>query len=150
MDELEKICVICQKVCKISHKCICWAVCNKWIHLKCSKLTIKQYENYSYSNDCFCKLCVDSILPFQSLQNMEIIDLMFTKPNNQIPSDLISKNNYRCAKIFDDADNTKYYNVGEMQKIFAESTKNDLSIFHFNLRSLGKNKKKKLKNFFKK
>ena len=41
MDELEKICVICQKVCKISHKCICCAVCNKWIHLKCSKLTIK-------------------------------------------------------------------------------------------------------------
>ena len=148
MDELEKICVICQKVCKISHKCICCAVCNKWIHLKCSKLTIKQYENYSHSNDCYyCKLCVDSILPFQSLQNIEVIDLMLTKPNNQIPLDLISENNYRCAKIIDDADNTKYYNVGEMEKIFAESTKTDLSIFHFNLRSLRKNKEK-IEEFF--
>ena len=149
MDELEKICVICQKVCKISHKCICCAACNKLIHLKCSKLTIKQYENYSHSNDCYyCKLCVDSILPFQSLQNMEVIDLMLTKPNNQIPFDLISENNYRCAKIFDDADNTKYYNVGEMEKIFAESTKTDLKIFHFNLRSLRKNKEKMEKFFY--
>ena len=39
MYGLEKICVICQKICKISHKCICCAVYNKWIHLKCSKLT---------------------------------------------------------------------------------------------------------------
>ena len=76
----KKICVICQKVCKISHKCICCADCNKWIHLKCCKLTIKQYKNYSHFNDCYyCKLCVDSILPFQSLQNMEVIDLMLTK-----------------------------------------------------------------------
>ena len=122
MDESEKICIICQKVCNISDKCICCAVCNKWIHLKCSKLTIKQYENYSHSNDCYyCKLCLDSILPFQSLQNMEVIDLMLTKPNNQIPSDLISKNNYRCTKIFHNIDNTLYCNMREMQKYLVKA-----------------------------
>ena len=89
-----------------------------------------------------CRFKIESTHNFQSLQNMEVIDLMLTKPNNQIPFDLISENNYRCAKIFDDADNNKYYNVGEIENIFAESTKTDLSIFHFNLRSLRKNKEK--------
>ena len=37
--------------------------------------------------------------------------------------------------------------MGEMQKIFGESTKTDQSIFYFNLRSLRKHKEK-IEEFF--
>ena len=80
MPSLKRPCNLCQKPCKNNQKCIQCNICNSWIHLVCSKLTINQLNYYTVSNDCYyCKLCMDSILPFQSLENLKMVNSNETK-----------------------------------------------------------------------
>ena len=81
---------------------------------------------------------MDSILPFQSLENLKTVNSNETKT--------ITKDLFLPDFVYDETNKTKYYDTRETKKIFSKIKRNDLSIFHFNARSL-KKIKTKLKNF---
>ena len=89
-----------------------------------------------------CSACVSSTIPFLNLTNTELYSLLlfdnsdlsnFVEP---FPCDL-SAQNFQ----------TKYSTLNETGKMNHASKKKKLSYFHFNVRSLGKNKHK-LDDFF--
>ena len=57
--------------------------CLGWHHLKCSLLTIKNYNYYSSTNDLWlCICCRSQIFPFHSLSNTDINKLSFNSNCN--------------------------------------------------------------------
>ena len=56
--------------------------------------------------------------------------------------DITPKNADGSEVLSNNFEYSNYYDVTEMKKIFTKSSQNDLSIFHFNARSLKKNKEK--------
>ena len=133
--------IICHKLCKRNHKCVLCIICNKWYHKNCCKLTSKQYDQYISLNDIYyCKLCIDSIFSFQQLNDFNKINSSPPKIHiqNFTKFDIISKNAGGSEVLSNNFEYSTYYDVTEMKKIFTKSSPNDLSIFHFNARSLKK------------
>ena len=64
-------CVICNCIVKEYHKSICCDTCHKWVHIECSNVSDKQYEDYQTDSnlkfDCIqckypnCGLCETAI-----------------------------------------------------------------------------------------
>ena len=58
-------CTDCSKPVKSNQKAIQCDFCDLWIHLKCTKLTVSEYNLMSKSNDCFyCECCEDRLPNF--------------------------------------------------------------------------------------
>ena len=58
-------CTDCNKPVKSNQKAIQCDFCDLWIHLKCTKLTVSEYNLMSKSNDCFyCECCEDRLPNF--------------------------------------------------------------------------------------
>ena len=71
------ICPFCEKIVKTRDKGICWDLCSKWIHIKCTNLNDLDYE-YLKNNDktWYCKTRIQQVLPFCNKKiNPNIIDL---------------------------------------------------------------------------
>ena len=64
-------CSKCDLPFKKSQNSVCCDCCNKWLHLKCSGLTVYQLE--SIKNDTwFCKSCYNDIFPFHNIDNNKL------------------------------------------------------------------------------
>ena len=145
MADTMHTCVICHKLCKRNHKRLQCNICNKWYHKNCCKLTSKQYDQYIALNDIYyCKLCIDSLFPFQQLNDFNEINSSPQKIHIQHSTefDITPKNADGSEVLSNNFEYSNYYDVREMKKIFTKSSQNDLSILHFNARSLKKNKEK--------
>ena len=51
--------------------------CDSWIHIKCTNLTNKDYEHFINNNELpwYCKLCMNHIFPFTSLDPINFSDV---------------------------------------------------------------------------
>ena len=148
------LCSYCCKCLRGDTRLIC-AICNQSIHTKCSQLSQNDISNHLDDNDWYCANCMGSILPFNhiidnsefthelnnfyliqpidfdKLQSLNInpFNLNDNKDNNDlnINYDIPKPNdtcNYYCSDSFNDLTKDKI---------------SDLSIIHFNSRSLTKN-----------
>ena len=64
---------------------ICCEICNKWLHLRCSKLTKLQFSTIWKSNeDWFCESCVQEILPFAQIDNSKLKKLFINPQKSKI------------------------------------------------------------------
>ena len=54
-----------------NHKAIQCNNCNFWTHIKCDGIANSLYEKLivSTSSNYYCKICMDSVLPFQDLSD---------------------------------------------------------------------------------
>ena len=81
---------------------LCCDSCEKWLHLKCSGLTLVQLHNMK-NDTWFCKSCRPVIFPFDSIDNSKLLKcLEITKPKCelvQIPEfQTFNKNCQVCNK----------------------------------------------------
>ena len=133
-------------------------------HLKCSLLTIKNYNYYSSTNDLWLCICYRSqIFPFHSLSKTDIYKLSFNSNCNCLCSKSIAcsrLDSLPCLDILSSISNTphlteldvdlhlpsqtnfKYYTTHDFymsEEIRNSLIKKSFSAFHCNIRSLAAN-----------
>ena len=116
MVKLKFPCKLCKKSCKSNQKCINCDICNEWMHLKCTSLSLAQFLEYSD----------DSLLPFYCIPC-----LSENLPLNCLPSCYAGPTQ----------DGKGYLPVDNLELHFEKSNylSEDLVILHINTRSLTKN-----------
>ena len=122
-------CPCCQKTCKENHNCIFCTFCDRWIHLKCSKLKLKEFQMLSTSNDDYnCLKCskfiFENLLPFHAASDS---DFMSLSSNNVNSSN--STLNISLPKPYLSPSDIKHNHY----------KKHNLSFLSVNIRSLNKN-----------
>lgn len=141
-------CVKCSGECLKNTNCIRCDECLKWSHLKCTKLTRKQFENtdaYLCSQKCEVKT-----LPFNRLKDDEIDDIHDHKYNfrhNHKSVEKSSKKNKGLPQLNDGSNNLtetnevycEYINSNNVKDVLDVHDFNSLSLFHCNVASLKKN-----------
>ena len=63
-----------------NQRSICCNMCNKFYHLKCSKLTLASFFELSNNNETwYCNSCTEYIFPFNSINNSKLLNCMEIK-----------------------------------------------------------------------
>ena len=132
-----------------NHKAIQCDNCNYWTHIKCDGIDNSSYEKLKKSFSMyFCKICLESALPFQELNDDQFFLCQKGFPNEDVkstcqlfPSHKINTlfkeiNNFNQSNFEDESPSIdcKYYNADEIDNHFNASK---FSLFHLNIASLG-------------
>ena len=129
-------CIQCSKPCEINQSLIQCDVCNYWSHFKCTKLSNQQINDLTTSDQlCYYNKCPRDNLPFVARNDFEFID------ESNIHQPLfkeLNQTNYMFNKDGINNTNCKYRSMEWHSKNFVNASSN-LSIIHFNTRSLNKN-----------
>jgi len=85
MPGIKYPCAACKKSCRVNQKAIFCDICQKWIHLKCTNLTIKEFVLLGNSDTpyFYSECCID-IFSFQNLTDKEFKDNFSVKSKSQI------------------------------------------------------------------
>ena len=77
--------------------------CLKWFQLKCTVLSVKEYNYFSRTNDLWlCLYCRNEIVPFISLENHELVgQLVFNSNTECLWSGNISRLKLESLPSFD-------------------------------------------------
>ena len=117
-------CINCAKSCRSNQNCLCCDVCNNWIHLTCTRLNNSQFQKLAQSDEAyFCIKCLQDSLPFLN-----------EGPNKS--SICVSNTIEDCASKF--AIDCEYVDLLKFNEELT-SFATQISIVHFNTRSLEKN-----------
>ena len=160
----DTLCSKCSKAVGDNCRAIQCDNCLGFHHLKCSLLTIKNYNYYSSTNDLWlCICCRSQIFPFHSLSNTNINKLSFNSNCNYLCSKSIAcsrLDSLPCLDILSSISNTphlteldvdlhllsqtnfKYYTTHDFhmsEQIRNSFIKKSFSAFHCNIRSLAAN-----------
>ena len=140
------LCCICNLKCKLpttntnlsksTRKGIFCDICSNWYHLKCTKVTENELIEFNVSQQpYYYPKCLNESLPFENLNDIEIME----EPNNAATKQI---NSFAFPSIDDELvavnPNCCYRSVQWLSKNI--STKNTLSVLHFNTRSIPKDK----------
>jgi exonuclease III len=154
-------CPVCKKNVNINHRAICCDICNEWVHIKCNRLSEKDYKNLQNDPNkdgtvFHCIKCVSTILPFNSLTNldfysivqrgvllpievMENDQLSFLKCHEYINNlnEYVSSTQKENDEFSSPPIDCKYYTINEFIKTKFNPQKTT-SIFHINIHSIEK------------
>ena len=145
-------CGICLKNVGQHRKAIKCDSCGFWNHIKCEKIDDKMYEKLKKQDESlqtkhYCKICMEENLPFQKLSDNEFfisivknvefnedLDLTTSPPNwlKTLFTDFSLLNKDEPSSV-----DCKYYDLSSK---IPNSSKNNYSMFHINLASLGRHK----------
>ena len=132
-------CGLCKKSVHKNHRAILCDSCNSWIHIKCNKLSPKDYESLKDSTEEWnCIKCRSDILPFINYTDSPSSEDN-PSPNLELKHFLSKLNalDEEAEDISSDSVsgvNCKYYEVNEVST--CGSDMNNLSLFHLNIGSL--------------
>ena len=160
-----RTCKKCHKKIAKNHKKLCCTVCKQHIHIKCNKLTSKDFANLN-SNDkqklFYCIDCTTEIFPFSSLNDNQFymtankgilnsenvqLDLTLTEYQKEVCNNLntlINNNAFDLDTENDTEDvneeilpaiNCEYYTIDEFTSAKFNSAKN-FSVLHLNIHSI--------------
>lgn len=157
-------CPFCSLIVRDNCRAIECDCCAKWLHLKCTNMSLKAYKSLTLSNDLWlCQACRNSIFPFNNLDDSELLKFSFNSNTSCICSKNIAIANLQDMPLFDiisslsnvpllsssDPEenlpsqiNSKYYTLHEFHKskeIHSYFSNNSLSVLHCNIRSISAN-----------
>ena len=140
-------CQTCLRGCRKNQNCIECDICLKWFHLKCTNLSLSEFEAYTNNEQpYFCMSCYNDIFPFNTLSQEDFRKTinwkyMLHKLNNCTQLDSDPENDDMSSLVIDN----KYNSVKDFSNI-ADKCKgkkqNNLNLIHFNTRSPPKNRNK--------
>ena len=137
-------CVLCSKSCKSYQKCILCDLCDKWVHLSCTDLTILEFTTLANSTaSYYCSSCYSQIFPFHLLNNEELErSTGFYSKNSQNKKKTLIKANDNTPKYINSNLNssiktqeTQYCEV----KNIPSKVKQNFTILHVNIKSIKSN-----------
>ena len=133
-------------------------ICNWWVHHKCSKLTINQFNRFGASDDSYyCLKCVSDNLPFGKLSKSKLVcalNLEFSDSVNMTRLDAI-KNCMLCIECNTECNECticpdthricdtcsiacKYATIPEINMSYSDCNDKNLTVLHMNISSLTK------------
>ena len=119
--------------------------CLWWFHLKCTALSVKEYNYFAATCDLWlCLDCRNKIFPFNSVEDHELVELLVYNSNTDC---LCSDNNRNLSSIDIDLNlpsvtNFGYYSIHEFHSskdIRSTISDKAFSALHFDIRSLAAN-----------
>ena len=132
-------------------------ICTNWMHFKCSKLQIKQFNKLGRCSDpYFCKNCIQKNLPFTNTNTAtnkifrnEILDKNNQKSKyDQVTCNLCIECNMECEmcsscpdlfRVCDNCSRCKMVDMCSFTDLSSNSCNDEFFATHFNMRSLKKN-----------
>ena len=71
---------------------ICCDICNTWYHLKCTKISLKQFKSIFLADTCtwYCNFCLHEALPFSSINDNSLEKLSCPTKAQKYTSKMIS------------------------------------------------------------
>ena len=141
-------CGICHKNIPDHHKSVLCNHCNFWIHIKCTNISVAEYEGLQKEPDdvpWFCPMCTAVMFPFGSLDTNELSNLYNydfpswadSEPSFEITSSLINLPNlgdYDIDEHLPSKVNSSYHTLQDLSTLVTSD--NDLSLCHLNIRGL--------------
>ena len=140
-------------------------ICQNWVHHKCSKLTVNQFNKYGRTPTPFyCSNCINENIPFTKLSRPKLHKLnedglpVITNGRTSKPTvscslcvmcDSECDNCVNCPNIHrvcSSCIECKYLNISELNVLLNNRDCNDIAVIHLNIRSLWKHMSK-LENF---
>ena len=72
---------------------ICCDICNTWYHLKCTKISLKQFKSIFLADTCtwYCNFCLHEALPFSSINYNSLEKLSCPTKAQKYISKMISR-----------------------------------------------------------
>ena len=126
-------CIVCAKSCKSNQNAIYCDICQKWLHQKCSELSIKEFTELGKSNlPYFCIKCYETIFPYHNLNKAEFSEIHSNEGKSSLSNFLHMFDDNLC-----DFSNN-YITPENFYKQYATSTNDDFFMLHINTRSLNK------------
>ena len=119
-DVGKTICNIFKKICG-SQRAVKCSSCSEWQHCRCTKLTKMQISLYLNSNQSFCSVCSNDILPFQQVCDAEFREMFYNHFDMNTFKQITSSLN--DAPNIDDLikTNCKYQNIQCYKKCLSNS-----------------------------
>ena len=144
-------CGICSKTVGKRMKAVQCDLCNYWNHIKCDNVDNKTYESLKKSDQSqthFCKICKEEIFAFQTLSDEQYITSIVKDININENLNLKTNPTPALKVLINDLENhdndeesiainCNYY---DFSTPIPNSKKNNNSMFHLNLASLGLHK----------
>ena len=154
-------CPSCDKLCEDNEGaepsilCNC---CNRWMHLKCSKLRLKQFNKLGRCSDpYFCGKCIQNNLPFTKISGNDFAKNVM--PSGLSTPSVLSRTNTdpcclciechtdcdkcsNCPDLYRTCDNClkcETIDPISFNKMTSKRSNDELLLTHFNMRSLKKN-----------
>ena len=156
---LDYPCLICKEHCYndiIHQPSIMCDFCNNWVHQKCSKLTINQFNKYGQIDlPYYCTPCLANTMPFTKLSRAGF-DRLFDENSLESTSldgmgvsscSLCVECNTDCDdcsvcpnmhRICSNCITCKYLTTSDFNTMLTKKGDEDISFIHFNIRSLTK------------
>jgi exonuclease III len=153
-------CITCCKNVNYNQKALYCDSCSKWIHLKCTTLTLNDYAQLATEpSDWFCTKCLSSLFPFNAIEDdFDFLCCLYNLAYSNKPNASLIKNSQQLKltnkyKVCNnDIDPDKYFyknfnNLGNIyyledefnQLLIDKSIDSNFSLLHINIRSLSKN-----------
>ncbi len=83
-DNIVYVCSYCYKNCTSRQNCILCDICESWLHLKCSKLSLTQFEYFGACDlPFFCQKCISLSLPFVNITKHNFTSLFSVGSTSQ-------------------------------------------------------------------
>ena len=153
---VQHFCPFCSKLCgdhPDAESSIHCDSCKSWIHLKCTKINVRQFKKFGRSSDpYFCTKCIHNNMPLTT----NVGNDFFSKTSKRIrkqpfentPCQLCIECPIECDncsyctdqfRVCDNCIDCKTVDVESLSKIICDSGIGNIGIVHFNIRSLSKN-----------
>ena len=125
----KQTCPCCDMSYKSNQNLILYDLCNKWLHLKCSNLSKKDFVSLGTTEmPYYCSCCLTEVFPFQSLIDSEFYEI-FSNGNFIMKSCKFNNMTFSTESQYCLPKNFNRLNP----------PKNSLILLHVNTRSLSKN-----------
>lgn len=133
-------CNICHKRCGKQSAIKCHN-CSALQHIRCAKLTKQASSCPNFIETYYCIVCINSIIPFQQVSNVEFNELFQCHFNQGVCKQITGTLNKEINLDEIIKTDCKYRSVEWYKNCVALSKKpNNISLLHFNVRSIIKNK----------
>ena len=143
---LAPTCTVCKKRCRKNQNCIECDNCQNKFHYKCTDLNPKKNScSMSDTMIFYCKVCYVHVFPFTSLSDCDFINMFKDIDFNLVQ--LIDNVKFANLEVSDNIYNHEYVqnhcnytSLHSFSKLLKQNKSEfDLSLIHFNMRSLPKN-----------
>ena len=124
-------------------------LCKKWLHFKCSRLGLRQFNKLGMINDpYFCSSCINNSLPFSNNSKNSFFDKTASKSARVPICQLCIECNSECDnctacpdlhRVCDECNKCSLIDLDTFTTIVQSKDNDELLLIHINARSLVKN-----------
>ena len=133
-------CLVCHSVCTKNQNCICCTLCDEWVHLKCTNLTVAKFNKYTDKDNSEPYYCINCLYGNDSEGNLEPPDHTSHFVINSLnPEDILDLCPNSIFNNKDDIELSEYFTIDDLN-LEIKKTSDEIILIHINANSLCKHR----------